>query len=292
MSVLIQNTPLENYQLAGRSVWVKREDLCAPYPGPMFSKIRGVEAHLIHREEKVIGVLDTFHSKAGWAVAYICSHQGKQCMDFYPHYKADGDTLRQQQIEAGKNGAMLVSLPAGRSAILYHTAKKSLPAGGYMMPNALKLVESVLETADEYVRTVQSNPQVDWHGEQDWVIPISSGTMAAGVILGIMRTGNIENTRIWLHMGYTRTESAVRKYLIKKIERALERNIGVLDGKQIPTVNDLNLCMIDERYQYKDAVSCDSPFPANPYYDLKTWKWLGQNMSRMRGQVMFWNIGA
>ncbi len=53
-------------------------------PGPSFSKIRGVVAHIKNRPESVIGVLDTYHSKAGHAVAYVCNHLGRQCVDFWP----------------------------------------------------------------------------------------------------------------------------------------------------------------------------------------------------------------
>jgi hypothetical protein len=292
MSVLVSNTPLERYELGGRAVWVKREDLCAPYPGPQFSKIRGVEAHLAKRPEGLVGVLDTFHSKAGWAVAYICKHQGKRCLNFWPKYKADGDDLRPQQIEAGRNGAMLTSLPAGRSAILFHIAKRSLPAGGYMMPNALKLLESVDETAREFGRTVCPHPDLDWSGRQEWIVPISSGTIAAGVIAGIVREGMVKNARVWLHMGYSRTESAVGRYVAGKVAAALGDNVDIQNGMESGGVSEVELVMIDEGFNYKDKVAADCPFPANPYYDLKTWLWLGRNMSRMKGQVLFWNIGA
>ena len=60
--MLVNNTPVEQYKIDGRTIHVKREDLCCPYPGPSFSKMRGVVAHIENRPEQVIGGLDTFHS--------------------------------------------------------------------------------------------------------------------------------------------------------------------------------------------------------------------------------------
>jgi len=126
--MIVNNTPLETHELNGVPILVKREDLCCPFPGPSFSKIRGVVAHIKNRPESVIGVLDTYHSKAGWAVAYVCRELGKQCVDFWPRFKADnytgGPAPRFQQQQAAELGATLVDLQAGRSAILYHTARK------------------------------------------------------------------------------------------------------------------------------------------------------------------------
>ena len=74
--MITNNTPVELYQAGNLRVHVKREDLCCPLPGPSFSKMRGVAAHIANRPEGVIGVLDTFHSKAGWAVSWACSRLG------------------------------------------------------------------------------------------------------------------------------------------------------------------------------------------------------------------------
>src|SRR5207344_916798 len=107
------------------------------------------------RAERVIGVLDTSHSQGGHAVARACEMLDKKCLLFYPVRKAEQDValLRPQQAAAKALGAKLIKLPAGRSAVLYHAAKKQMPAGSYMMPNALKLHEMVEETAAEFGRT-------------------------------------------------------------------------------------------------------------------------------------------
>jgi hypothetical protein len=49
---------------------------------------------------------------------------------------------------------------------------------------------------------------------------------------------------------------------------------------------------VDEGYAYGDRVSGTVPFPCNPYYDAKAWRWLERSASSLAGPVVFWNIGA
>lgn len=280
--MLIDNTPLEYHELNGRQILVKREDLCAPYPGPMFSKMRGVVAHIKARPEMVIGVLDTLHSKAGWCVSYVCQQLGKQCVNYWPRYNADPrDGLpRQQQREAHSLGARMVGIKAGRSAILYHTAKKHLRenygADGYLMPNALKLAESVTENAAETRRTVlMTEPEIPDAGTL--VISISSGTVAAGVLQGFDDAGLLAGYDVVLHMGYSRSVDACRLYMEKASGLDLSR-----------------ARFVDEGYGYADKTDVAVPFPCNPHYDAKLWAWLRKPgvLDSMPGPVVMWNIGA
>lgn len=295
--MLVNNTPLETHMVGGVPILVKREDLCAPYPGPMFSKMRGVYAHIQNRPESVIGVLDTLHSKAGWCVSYVGKALGKKVVNYWPRYKADprDGLARQQQREAHSLGARMVSVPAGRSAILYHAAKKHLKELGaasgeevYLMPNALKLPESITENAAEVVRTAQelyagtSSPVLPEEGTL--IVSISSGTVAAGVLKGFAEVERFENYNVILHMGYSRSASACREYI--------SAQSGLDLGSRVS--------FVDEGYGYADAVPeawCNEhiPFPANPHYDAKAWKWMHANiddLASMGKPIVFWNIGA
>lgn len=263
--MLYRGTPIEDYQ-DEYGLFVKREDLACPKPGPAFSKTRGVYAHILNRREKLIGVLDTRHSQAGHAVARACQILGKKCVNFYPVYKADTG-LRFSQEKAEALGASLHGLPAGRSCILFHQARKLTEAdGGYIMPNALKLEESVAETAHE----------VPKEGNYDLVIiPISSGTIAAGVVQGFYRLGL--NPKFIIHLGYSRSHDEVRKYIQTK--------------SGVPTAD---LVLIDEGYSYADSsVRGETPpWPCNDYYDLKAFRWWVKNRKRYQElKTLFWNIG-
>ena len=259
--MLRENTPVEDYRKE-YGLLVKREDLACLRPGPQFSKTRGVYARVSSREEQLIGVLDTSHSQAGWAVARACQILGKRCINFYPQYKTD-TAIREPQQQAKALGAELHALPAGRSCILYHAARKlTEEQSGYMMPNALKLEESIRETAQETLGIAPPD---------NVLIPISSGTIAAGVIRGF---GTAPTYLI--HLGYSRPVEAVRRYL--------ETASGVL----APTLE-----FIDERYSYKDSArpGLTPPWPCNIYYDLKTFRWWTENRQYYPGKTLLWNIG-
>jgi hypothetical protein len=275
--MLTRSTPVELHQ----GIWVKREDLCTVPPAPPFSKYRGVEAHIASRPENIIGVLDTLHSKAGWAVAAACKVMRKRCINFYPTFvREEAGAIRPYQKEAEKLGAELVPMNATMSAVLWHQARKQLhlrypPHGlldngntAYMMPNALKIEESAEATAREVLAT--KFPVQFSHV----VVSVSSGTIAAGVLRGLAQANLYP--MVELHLGYARMEGAVRKYLWKL---APEFSQGLIH-------------IIDESYAYSDYISdILAPFPCNAFYDLKAWKWvLGKK--DWNGPVLFWNIGA
>lgn len=270
----IENTPLEWYPKF--KLHVKREDMCCP-GGPNFSKTRGVFAHVKRRNEHVIGVLDTSHSQGGWAVARACQLLGKLCVVYYPEFKKPRGWSN-SQVQAKELGATIIGLPAGRSAILYHRAKRDLhytlnahdgPGGGYMMPNALKLDESVWETSKEFGMVT------DVKQYRTIVVSASSGTIAAGILQGAMAVN--WRGEIVVHLGYSRSEGAVRSYLEK------------MSGYP-----SLQCTVVDEGYAYSDQSrpGITPPFPCNPWYDLKAFRWLmGQRKARLAAPVLFWNIG-
>ena len=266
--MLRSNTPVQDYT-EKFGLWVKREDLSCPPPGPKFSKARGVYAHIAKLKHKLIGVLDTRHSQAGHAVARACQVLGKKCVNYYPEFKHDPGH-REPQAKAKALGASLHGLKAGMSAVLWYQARKLIEErGGYMMPNALKLVESVDETAKE----------VEDYWYDQVVIPVSSATIAAGVIRGysLLNSDNDPLPTFILHMGYSRSHDEVLKY--------------VREMSQVP---DADVRLVDEKYQYKDTARPGDtpPWPCNEYYDLKALRWWTREGREQYGrETLFWNIG-
>jgi len=250
MSTIVTNTPVESFAIGKRSVYVKREDLCCP--APSFSKLRGVKAHIQCRDETVIGVLDTFHSKAGWGTSLICEGLSKKCIVFYPVYR-NNPGMQDFQRKAQNLGADIIGIDAGRSCILYHYARNILSEKypkSYMMPNALKL---------------------------NWIVSVSSGTIAAGVVKGLVEMGACDSVKVVLHQGYSRSKDALLKY----VSSYTQSNI------------DFKIEAIDEGYGYAISVSCPCPFPCNSYYDLKAWNWLRNNIQEIStNRILFWNIGS
>jgi Pyridoxal-phosphate dependent enzyme len=276
MSMCVTGTPLEHYPDLG--LWVKREDMCCP-GGPNFSKARGVYAHIAARPEPIIGVLDTSHSQGGWAVARACSMLGRVCHNFYPWTKKQQLTWEQEpedtpmpvppvQRQSRKLGALLHPLPAGRSAVLYHRARAYMQGleGGYMMPNALKLPESVAETAGEFNRTQLPNSM------GCVLVSASSATIAAGVLRGMSGL----SLPLVVHLGYSRSHDEVRRYMTTMA--------GWAGG---------GVHIVDEGYSYADqARPGPTPdFPCDRFYDLKALRWWVREGCRLWDQALFWNIG-
>jgi hypothetical protein len=302
------NTPLEDH-LADLGLLVKREDLSCPPPGPPFSKMRGVISHMRKQVEagvKLFGALDTSHSQAGHAVAYGARLLGVECVNYFPVYKADfreptsgegvpsewaGVTspgkylkIRDPQLRSNELGAMCLGITAGRSAVLYHTAKRDCEArGGYMMPNALKLAETVEETAAEVVRTFEGAQRSEFEvlRSSPWLISCSSATIASGVLRGLEQA--IEGRRQYiLHMGYSRSSDAVCGYVNDRLNREKDRiwPHGLVD-------------YVDEGYAYADQAKAgpDPSWPCNPYYDLKAFRWWMRTGRAIYGRAVLWNIG-
>jgi hypothetical protein len=134
------------------------------------------------------------------------------------------------------------------------------------MPNALKLQESVDETEkecpDEFYEQI--------------LIPVSSGTIAAGVIRGMF--DQFPETHFLIHLGYSRSHMEVEEYLCAKSGRE-----GFL------------FTIIDEKYAYSDEATLpDSqlpPWSCNRFYDLKAYQWWLENRERFKGRTLLWNIG-
>lgn len=262
--MLVSNTPVQDYT-ARYGCWVKREDMSCPPPGPQFSKARGVYRRVASRPEIIIGALDTYHSQAGHAVARACQVLGKQCINYYPEFKNEPGP-RQPQLRAQALGAELYGLKATRSSILHHQARKLCVArGGYMMPNALKLEESVEETAAEVSNCLSFNFATV-------IVPASSGTIAAGVVAGFYGQG--QTPLVVIHLGYSRAAKDVITYV--------NRMSGYSPRLQV----------IDEEYEYKDVarIGPTPPWPCNRYYDLKAFRWWLANVKRHK-HALFWNIG-
>jgi len=271
---VLTNTPVERHG----DVWVKREDLCCPLPGPGFSKVRGLLAHMEASQAERFGALDTSTSKAGWGLAYLAAWLRRRAVVFYPGMKAWNGEPGLYQQRAAEFGAELIPMKPGRSNVLWHQARRQLAVSdprAEMLPNGLRLAETVTETAAELMRT----PPDVLGGTL--VVNVGSGTICSGVLAGLLSSGR----RVERMVGVTthRLSPAVKR---RQIWNKMVGETGPLT--RMP--DWFNLVVTD--YGYSDREDEPCPFPCNPWYDRKAWRWLVEHRKGLPEPVLFWNIGS
>lgn len=265
---LIKNTPVERYQIDGKTIWVKREDMCTSRPGPPFSKVRGVYKHIEKLKAQGverIGYVETDISMAGIAVAAVCKDLGIPCYIFYPLHKKNPDILDIHMSKWMELEAELIPIKPGRAKVNYHIAKRDYP-NIHILPLGLPLTETVDETAKEFKRTPG-----DWASV---VVSVGSGTicsgllkgMTQGILYGVMcRTGNLDAKKV-------------------KIWGRSQKSFMLWKDK-------LKLVLTDPGYEYMDRVEVDCPFPTHSWYDAKAYKYLQEHIDEIEAPILFWNIG-
>jgi 1-aminocyclopropane-1-carboxylate deaminase/D-cysteine desulfhydrase-like pyridoxal-dependent ACC family enzyme len=270
-----EDTPIEEYQLWGKTIYVKREDLTTTFPGPNNSKIRGVLAYLQKLKERgvtKVGVLDTKVSRAGWIVSYIASKLGITVYDFYPRYKDDkGLRFTQRMVKAF--GGILVEQEAGRQSIRYARAKKYMQeVGGVMLPDMLKLREATIENA----KVVESIDIELLKGTI--IVPTGSATILSGIIRGLITLG-LTKTRVYgILAANVSAKSRVNNVMFL---------LGELMLYPQPKVKIINC-----GYEYLTPCNIATPFPSDIYYDKKAWLWLMKNHEKLKEPILFWNVGG
>ena len=107
------------------------------------------------------------------------------------------------------------------------------------------------------------------------VILGGSGVTGIGMINGFLDHDNFPMKRK-VYIVTTSTISTVTNKL-KQWESYYQNNI---------TINDTPYDFYDEMDFY------ETPFPCNPNWDKKAWWWLENNIHKLNGETLFWNIGA
>lgn len=261
-------TPVDEYLLSGRRVFVKRDDLYGRAPAPPLAKLRGLRRlaeRLMAEGIYVYGCWDTHFSKLGQGVAALCATRPElKAIVSYPVSRKRN--LPQAILEAERLGATLLPVPSNRITICYAMAKKRIQAlGGYMLPFGLECAEAV-DAVSEVARTVDKN----FYANGSIVLSCGSGVTMAGLINGL-------RARPQKLIGISSGRS------LEAIIRCLHRN-----SPRLPSYLDLHVATLP--YAHELRYPC--PFPCHPNYDLKAWQFLEKNLPKLQEPVLFWNIGA
>ena len=273
-----EHTPTQLHGLNGFEVQVKRDDLfledCQPDCPPL-AKLRGAYPLLKKLKEKEglrkVAVFDTRISKAGQGIAFISKELGLECLVGFPLLK--GSVFSESHKIARRLGAELCPLKAGRTAVCYGTfAKVARDRGYHLMPLGLVCDETVHAVSLEAYTTLEVLGSLGIN-IKTIVLSTGTGTIATGVHLGTMGDAKV----IGVSCGM-----------------ATHKQVGRMRQLAYPKALHWDyLQLIEPEYDYYTALdTSECPFPTSPYYDMKAWVWLRENIEKLEHPVMFWNIGV
>jgi len=261
--VYIPDPIMEEYKIGSKPVFVVRDDLAAPFPGPNFSKIRGLYQHLLKAKEQGVREVvsqDTSISRCGWGCSWVCAELDLTHYNVYAQRKEMN--FYQRMSEAW--GGQMVPVRGSFSSAMVAQARKILPSDAYWIPSGL----SVPETLHEHKALMRGLKT--WLGGSV-VVSVSSGTICAGLLTGV--NGAIV---------YGIQSSSIRNRLGKIASKVLDA--GLCGQGQ--------LSLVDMGWEYKESVPDAPPFPCDIYLDRKAWRWLEENIGVLKEPVVFWNIGG
>jgi threonine dehydratase len=282
LALILNNTPVETYQVGGRDVFVKREDLCCP-GGPTFSKVRGIIDHLTALQKtgvQVVGYCETSISMAGWGIAWACEQLSMTAVIYDPQYVETCNTLKRHRTMWAKHNATIRSINASMAKVNWYVCKKRLVEEfgpqAVMLPLGLPFEETIQATSQIVIDTLIRLPNIP-----SVVINVGSGTICAGLWQGLEVLRHFPVT-IYGIMGRTGNIS-YKTIIIEK--KAHLYTSGLMRSRT-------KLKLIDPGWEYTDASTAECPFPCNKFYDLKAWQWLCENINLLTEPILFWNIGS
>ena len=268
-------TPIEEYQLKGKTVYVKRDDLVGNGTTlPRWAKIEGIrrilESDDIDKDKPLVH-LSVYGSWTGWTLSELCKEYGIEFISAYP----DSKTYPPEILEKVK----------GNGAVLYP-----------MKPNMMKLLENKLGGIAQregwqqlpyafnhptYVNYMQSRMQevLEKENFDHLVVSIGSAVTASGLIREFLQYKDWKDLLNNKRKVHTITMSSVAS--TKKI----------LNFNKAGDLNNINI--YKSPYEFNDFMDdYEVPFDCNEFWDKKMWYWLEENIESLDGKILFWNIGG
>lgn len=262
--------PIEQHQVTGRTVFVVRDDLCCPFPGPNNSKMRGLEPLLDEVEErgfKHVVSVNTKISRLGWGISWMCGLRGLQHHDVTFRLKPETFFQRMSRAHSGD----LIKVAAAPVKIAAKFAKVYLgDIDAFWLPMGLRSPS----TFGVYEQLLSQLPELLWGGTV--ILSCSSGTIASALIESLWAL-KLPKTKVYgiLPGPFPRRRSSM---------------IGML--KERMCAEDATFAVVDAHYQYHAECLTDTPFPCDRFLDRKAWAWLTTNIQLLPDPVTFWNIGG
>ena len=269
---LREDTPLEEYKIKGRSVWVKRDDLMGdginlPPWGKMAAIYELVKKYV--DPNKPLTHLSVDGSWSGWTLAAVCEDLG---IEFY-YSHPDSKKISQEllgEVKERYTKCKFNPIRPNMMSIMYNSLKKQAGEMGWqMLPYAFD--------HDFYKDYLKQRIQ-PYSNFKNLVISSGSGVTLSGLAKGFFREELKEffpqtDKKIWTTC--VSSENSIKKMLKKN-------GLSQLPIEVRKSEYDFDNRMNDYR----------APFPCNQFWDIKQWHWLENNIDSIEGDILFWNVGG
>lgn len=265
-------TPLEEYKIKNRSVWVKRDDLVGDgIHLPPWGKIGGVY-ELVKKyvdPSKPLTHLSVDGSWTAWVLGAICEDLG---IEFYASYPDSKKISREylafiQELYPKTN---LNPIRPNMMQIMYNSLRGQAKEKGWqMLPYAFD---------HEFYRNYLKERIQPYKHFKNLVVSSGSGVTLSGLMMGYYDDELTQffvktDKKVWTTC--VSTENSIRKMLKKS------------------GVGNLPIEIRKSEYDFDDRlVGYEAPFPCNQFWDIKQWHWLENNIDELEGDILFWNIGG
>ena len=266
------DTPLETYELGEREVHVKRDDL---HNGDLdlspWAKIEGVRRLLtnpkIIDKERPVVHLAVRGSYTGWVLGHYGKELGYDVKIAHPNAK---NYPREMLDRVESYGAELVPIKPNMMKIVYNKMGQLAEENGWQkLPYAFdhKVYHNYWEE--------KLNKFAETYEFDNLVLLGGSGVSSVGAVRAFMDTENfMMRKRVYVICSST----------ITSVKAKL---------REWKTYYPANISVHTTPYDFYDEMDFyETPFPCNVNWDKKAWWWLEQNIDKLEGSVLFWNIGA
>jgi hypothetical protein len=276
-----ENTPVEIYQVKGRTVYVKRDDLMGDNnvmpPWGKIGAINNLVTNYVDKS-KPLTHLSVNGSWSGWALAGICDSLGIEFHYAYPDAKNFNRAILDHVKSLYPNTQFLPMKP-NMMAVLYNRLKSTAVKNEWqLLPYAFDHIYYKSYMANRLINTLNTiGVEIS-----NLVVSSGAGVSVAGLATGFFGRSNFNewppkqidaNKKV-----YTTAVSS-----IKSVSGKLKENAIV--GENI-RVRKSEFAFSDRMNEYQ------VPFPINQFWDIKQWHWLENNIEEIEGEVLFWNLGG
>ena len=264
------DTPVEEHILKDRRIIVKRDDLMGDNNIlPPWGKMSGIKRLLDNLNPKYPLIhLAVNGSWSGWALSYLCKQKDIKFIYAYPPSKTYSEFILNK---AKQNDCEFYELKPNMMAILYNRVKK------YAKQNDIQMLPYAFDHID-YRNELKNRAEKVFkeHLVDHLIISAGSGVTSSGIVQAFAPGNDLfSNSSKQAQVITVSNESTIhKKYKSHSISSG---NINI--NKSPFEFND----MMDDYWV---------PFPCNGTWDRKAWKWLEQNIEKLEGDILFWNIGG